>query len=175
MTPQEQFLVQARDGAVAAGHLFPEYAACEAALESGWGQSLLATQANNLFGEKQSNPPVPGTSTLALPTREFIRGSWVTVPANWAKFADVQSCFAARMATLKRLAPGYPHYAAALAAKSGEEFVIEVSKTWSTDPARAGKVLSIYDAHCSVFAAPPAASTAGSEGSPAGNPEPATA
>ncbi|MBT9332208.1 glucosaminidase domain-containing protein [Paracidobacterium acidisoli] len=151
-SPQDDFLLKSATAAQAAGHIFPEYAACEAALESGWGNSQLSQQANNLFGQKQSHPPVDGTGTLTLPTREFLNGAWVTVQANWVSFPDLASCFGARMALLQRLSGTYPHYQAALAATTGEQFINEVSQTWSTDPGRAGKVLAIYDAHSSAFA-----------------------
>jgi flagellum-specific peptidoglycan hydrolase FlgJ len=149
---QDDFLRRAAAAAGAAGHLFPEYAACEAALESAWGQSGLATRANNLFGQKQSQPPIDGTGTLPLPTKEFLHGQWVTVTANWVLFKDWSTCFHARMRLLQVASGRYPHYAAALIATSGEQFVREVSQTWSTDPARASKVLSIYAAHHSCFA-----------------------
>jgi flagellum-specific peptidoglycan hydrolase FlgJ len=153
MSIQEQFLLTAAAAAKAAGHPFPDYAACEAALESGWGNSRLALEANNLFGQKQSHPPLPGTTTLTLPTREFLRGQWVTVAADWVVFPTVQACFESRIALLKRLAPGFPNYKLALAATTGEQFVTLVSKSWSTDPGRAGKVLATHDAHASIFAA----------------------
>jgi flagellum-specific peptidoglycan hydrolase FlgJ len=152
-TPQNEFLLKASAAARAAGHLFPEYAACEAALESGWGLSHLATEANNLFGQKQSHPPLPGTETLNLPTREFLHGAWVSVQAAWVKFSDWESCFRERMALLHSLAASWPNYAAALRAATGEQFIAEVSRTWSTDPARAGKVLAVYDYHRAAFAA----------------------
>lgn len=153
MTPlQESFLQRASDAARAAGHLYPEYAACEAALESGWGQSHLATQANNLFGQKQAHPTLPGTETLSLPTREYLHGAWVSVQAAWVQFADWESCFRERMALLRSLADGYPNYREALAATTGEQFVTLVSRSWSTDPARAGKVLAVYDTHRAAFA-----------------------
>lgn len=150
---QDEFLQRAASAAQAAGHVFPEYAACEAALESAWGQSKLALQANNLFGQKQSHPPLAGVGTLLLPTREFLRGTWVTVNAAWVSFPDWSACFDARMQLLHAASVRYPHYAAALAAATGEAFVREVSQTWSTDPARADKVLSIYTRHQSCFAA----------------------
>ncbi|HEX4022550.1 MAG TPA: glucosaminidase domain-containing protein [Acidobacteriaceae bacterium] len=157
MSMQSEFLLRAYNAAVEARHIFPEFAACEAALESGWGHSALTLEANNLFGQKQSHPPVAGTGVLAMPTREYLHGSWVTVLANWAKFSNWSACFAARMQLLEELSRGFPHYAAALHAGSGEQFVVEVSKSWSTDPARAGKVLSIYDAHRETFASSQAA------------------
>lgn len=149
---QDDFLTRAAAAARTSGHLFPEYAACEAALESGWGMSHLAVEANNLFGQKQAHPPLAGTDTLSMPTREFLHGAWVVVQANWVKFPDWASCFRERMALLRSLGEAYPHYKAALGAVSGEQFITEVSKTWSTDPDRAGKVLSVYDAHRAAFA-----------------------
>ncbi len=144
MTPEE-FLPKATAAARAAGHIFPEHAACEAALESAWGSSALAVRANNLFGQKQAHPPC-GTS-LSMHTREFLCGAWVTVPAEWMIFNDWQSCFAERMAVLQRLAGEFPQYRAALAAQTGEQFVAAVSQRWSTDPQRAAKVLSVFHKH----------------------------
>ncbi len=149
-TTQEIFLTRARIAAHAAGHLYPEFAACEAALESAWGLSKLAVEANNLFGQKQSHPPAG--ESIQLPTKEFAHGAWLTVPAVWAKFSDWQDCFASRMALLRRLGGTYPSYAAALAASDGAGFITLVSKRWSTDPDRAQKVLQVWHEHRSVFA-----------------------
>ena len=112
----------------------------------------MAVEANNLFGQKQSHPPLAGTETIAMPTREFLHGHWLTVSANWTKFADWSECFKARMALLARLSRTYPHYIAALKAPTGEQYVAAVSLSWSTDPERAGKVLAVYDTHAEVFA-----------------------
>ena len=129
--------------AQAGGHIFPEYAAAEAALESNWGQSRLAREANNLFGQKaRKNNPY---GELSIDTREFLNGEWVTVPAHWIAYPDVATCFKDRMATLERLQHAYPHYGLALNALNGTIYVTEVSQTWSTDPTRAEKVLSIHN------------------------------
>ncbi len=151
MSIQSLFLLRAYRAAQAAQHIFPEYAACEAALESGWGHSKLAIEANNLFGQKQSHPPLAGTETLPMPTREYLHDHWTTVLANWTKFPDWNECFAARMALLRRLSQTFPHYQAALKAATGEQYVMAVSQSWSTDPERAGKVLAVYDAHAGAF------------------------
>jgi flagellum-specific peptidoglycan hydrolase FlgJ len=152
---QDTFLRQASAAARAAGHIFPEYAASEAALESNWGQSRLAREANNLFGQKASayeqGIAEQGSATLALPTQEFLHGRWVTITAHWACFADQAACFRARMALLRRLQHSYPAYARALAATTGESFIQEVSRTWSTDPERAAKVLAIHRQHSASF------------------------
>jgi flagellum-specific peptidoglycan hydrolase FlgJ len=149
---QDAFLKTASELAREAGHIWPEYAACEAALESGWGRSGLAVKANNLFGEKQSHPPIAETGTLELPTREYLHGEWVTVTAQWVVFPDWAASFRTRMDRLRRLAKAYPAYGRALAAASGEEFVREVSISWSTDPHRADKVLAVYQQHKDAFA-----------------------
>jgi len=139
---QQEWIEETAQAATDSGHVFPEMAACEAALESAFGQSALAREGLNLFGLKQSTHPRYGT--LALPTREFLDGDWTVVPANWIKYPTLADCFEDRMATLKRLAPVYPHYAAALAAPDAYTYVTEVSQTWSTDPDRASKVIAIY-------------------------------
>lgn len=128
-----------------AKHVFPEMAACEAALESAFGRSALAVQGKNLFGTKQHKHHL--FDTLVLPTREFNKETkeWETDGnAAWVKYPTLKDCFEDRMATLKRLAPKYPHYAKALAAKDAIEYVREVSQTWATDPRRGEHVLMVY-------------------------------
>jgi len=141
---QKQFLAHATSEAQRVNHPFPAMAAAEAALESNWGNSELAREGNNLFGMKMHSHPNPCFGVLALPTHEYLDGNWIACEAQWVKYPDWGSCFADRLATLKRLASAYPHYQAALDAQDPETFAIEVSKTWSTDPTRAAKVISIY-------------------------------
>ena len=140
---QRQFLDRATAEAVKANHPFPRMAACEAALESSWGHSELATAGNNLFGMKQHAHAVYGTMTL--PTREFLDGEWKACSSQWVNYPDWRACFADRLATLERLSNAYPHYKAALEAQDARTYIAEVSKTWSTDPGRAEKVLSVYE------------------------------
>lgn len=143
MTPAQRIWIEkAKLAAEKAFHVFPVMAACEAALESGYGASFLASKYNNLFGMKQHAHAVYGTVTL--PTREFIKSQWVMVSAKWVDYPDWASCFADRKATLERLSNAYPHYRAALDAPDAETYCNEVSKTWSTDPDRAMKVIAIY-------------------------------
>ncbi len=163
------FLQKALAAAKDAQHIFPEYAACEAALESRFGESQLARVDNNLFGMKQhknSHPIVPkeGATRVGqppvypghvLPTKEYENGKWVTVRQEFIRYPGWHECFQDRMATLIRLAPVFPAYHAALNAKDGETFVTEVSKTWSTDPERAKKVLEIFRRRMRVIGGSP--------------------
>lgn len=144
MKPEDKtFLQSALAAAQAAGHPFPEMAACEAALESSFGRSVLAIRGNNLFGMKVHKHEEYGK--LPLPTREFQNGQWKAVSADWVDYPAWADCFTDRVATLRRLAPVYPHYAAALAATNASEYVTQVSQTWSTDPNRAEKCIEIYN------------------------------
>ena len=122
--------------------MWPEQAACEAALDSGYGQSQLAIADKNLFGMKQHQHPIYGTHVL--PTKEFLDGKWVTLNSSWITYPDWPSCFADRMATLSAWR-SLSALRGRLAPASGPTYVMEVSATWWTDPARAEKVLAIYD------------------------------
>lgn len=150
MIDHKGFLSKCKQAAMNIGMSWPGYAAAEAALESRYGQSGLAIQANNLFGMKM-HKGTPLEETLALPTKEFINGAWISTVAHWMKYPDWEACLRDRLATLTRLAPQYPHYQAALDASDGETFVREVSQTWSTDPHRADKVMEIYNENLDVL------------------------
>jgi flagellum-specific peptidoglycan hydrolase FlgJ len=140
---QTQFLEDAAAAAQKAGHVFPQAAACEAALESGFGKSGLALVDNNLFGMKLHRDN--NYQIVTLPTKEFENGKFVTVTATWERYPDWASCFSDRIVTLNRLASTFPSYAAALAAPDAPTYIAEVSKTWATDPERGAKVLAIYN------------------------------
>lgn len=154
---KKQFLDNISQAAYQAGHVFPKMAACEAALESGFGTSSLSIADRNLFGMKQHTHPVYGTHNL--PTKEFLNSEWVVVTAAWISYPDFASCLKDRMDTLRRLAPqkGFEHYAEALAARDQNSYVTAVSLKWSTDPKRGDKVIAIYDTYESVTAAQDAA------------------
>lgn len=153
MTPPE-FLPLAVAAAQQGGHLFPDWAACEAAIESAWGQSQLAREANNLFGQKAPRFPPPGWSypSIDLPTHEWEHGELVEIRSvAWPKFPDWPTSFRERMELLRRLSVQFSNYAMALEATDGETFVRRVSGTWSTDPRRAATVAAIHRDHESLL------------------------
>jgi flagellum-specific peptidoglycan hydrolase FlgJ len=161
---KKQFLLTAYKAAQDACHPFPDYAACEAALESAYGTSGLTLQTNDLFGQKYPTwHPVP-YSRIKMMTHEWDKaeGKMITVPAYWPVFPDYKTAFVERMVLLKRLAKQEPGYAAGLRIaenpdakpSDGAQFVIEVSKNWSTDPDRAKKVIAIHDAWTALFIQP---------------------
>ena len=152
LTPeQQQFLSSTAQAAQAGGHVWPAMGACEAAVESGWGESQLDKEANNLFGCKQHQHPVYGT--VNIPTREFTSAGWVTEDAEWVSYPTVADCFADRMLTLRTLSSTYPNYGLALVSDTPEEYVTEVSRSWSTDPNRAQTCIEIFQAHQDILTA----------------------
>ena len=143
------FIKNMSQAAADAHHIFPLMAACEAALESGYGTSSLSIADKNLFGTKQHTHPIFGTANLS--TKEFLDGKWVSIIAKWIVYPSYASCFTDRMATLTRMAPNYPHYKAALAATDPITYATEVSKTWSTGPKRGADVITIYHNFTTLF------------------------
>ena len=61
---------------------------------------------------------------------------------DWLKFRSLQECFEARMLKLRR----FNMYYLALRAKTGGEYIREVSKLWSTDSERPRKVMELVQA-----------------------------
>lgn len=149
MDPIERdFITRCAVAARMVGHPWPEMAGCEAALESRkpgsvpFALSQLAADDNNLFGMKIHRHNDYGQ--VALPTKEFLSGQWTVVTGLFEKYPTLEDCFNDRLATLLRLRSIYPHYKNALDASDPVTYVTEVSKTWSTDPARADKCILIY-------------------------------
>ena len=143
---QESFAQEMVRAAIVSGHIWPGYAAAEACLESSWGLSKLCVRARNVFGLKTPSSWIG--ATISIPTQEYLNGKWVMVNANWPVFDTYPQAFLER----QRVLNDNPIYADALAATSGEYFVMAVSKHWATDPERGDKCLSVYNSHRDIFA-----------------------
>jgi flagellum-specific peptidoglycan hydrolase FlgJ len=140
----------------ASSHIWPEMAACEACLETAWLTSELGKDYKNLFGQKcpivdgVAAPP-SGVLKVSMPTQEWETGEYVSVRACFLWFLSFADSFSHRMALLEGAADKYPAYAAALHASTPLEYVLSVSRTWSTDPERAQKCIAIYNSHRDVL------------------------
>jgi flagellum-specific peptidoglycan hydrolase FlgJ len=85
---QQAFIDEVSSGAMATQQRYGVPAAvtiAQAIDESGWGQSLLATQDNNLFGIKGDGP----AGSDAQPTQEYQNGQWVTINAAFRVYDNV--------------------------------------------------------------------------------------
>ncbi|RKP50499.1 glycoside hydrolase family 73 protein [Trinickia fusca] len=118
------------------------FVVAEGALESGWGTSRLAVEGFNLFGVKADaswHGPV-----LAMPTREYLGGQWVMVPANWRKYGDWLGSITDHASFLLE----NPRYQPAFACTSGAAFAEAIAKAgYATDPQYAAKIASIIGTH----------------------------
>ncbi len=108
----------------------------QAALESRWGESLLARQAHNYFGIKAHK----GHEAIVLPTREFANGAEMREKAAFARYRSMLECFECRDHILMYSAV----YAEAREKRGNEEaFVAEMARHWATDPQYAEKLLTL--------------------------------
>lgn len=118
------------------------FTVAEAALESGWGATQLATQAMNLFGVK-ADASWHGT-TWSMQTREFLSGQWVMVPALWRKY----STWLGSISDHAQFLLTNPRYKPAFQCTNGCDFARAVQKAgYATDPDYANKIISVIDGH----------------------------
>lgn len=77
----------------------------QAIVESAWGTSSLATQANNLFGMKATSTPTTWTSVwdgavYNVKTQEYVNGSYITITDGFRKYPDIAASIADHSAYL---------------------------------------------------------------------------
>ncbi len=122
--------------------VFASITIAQAALESGWGKSGLAKVGKNLFGIKADSRW--RGDTLTLQTKEFIRGQWVVVPAEWRKYASWQESLDDHAAFLKQNL----RYRPCFQCLTAEAFAYALAKAgYATDPAYADKVINLMNQH----------------------------
>ena len=97
------------------------FTVAQAALESGWGESGLTQRAKNLFGIK-ADRSWPGEK-LTLNTREFLKGQWVVISAQWRVYPDWQACLLDHAQFLRR----NKRYAACFECADGKAFAKAVA------------------------------------------------
>ena len=144
MTPAEFIaaVAPAAQASMAETTIPASFTVAEGALESGWGSSGLARQANNLFGVKAD---LSWTGdVLTMNTREFFHGQWVMVPARWRKYPDWLSCIADHAQFFLTNA----RYNDCFSCSDGEGFAKAVAAAgYATDPQYADKLIATMRAH----------------------------
>lgn len=145
MTPQD-FIELLQPAALAcskSGGIPFAFTVAQGALESGWGKSLLFREAKNMFGVK-ADRSWKG-ERYELLTREFRLGEWISVNAQWRKYATFDECMADHAKFFKE----NPRYARALEyPDNGIQFATEVARAgYATDPTYAQKLIAIMNAH----------------------------
>ncbi|MUG87701.1 mannosyl-glycoprotein endo-beta-N-acetylglucosamidase [Paenibacillus timonensis] len=110
----------------------------QAALESNFGASRLATEAHNLFGIKGSGP----AGSLILPTTEYRGGRTVTVNAAFRKYPSWAESIAdhARLLSAKR-------YTGVLRKIGAEAARAVAAAGYASDPQYANKLIRFMDSY----------------------------
>ena len=124
--------------------LFPSVLLAQAALESGWGESILAKKFNNLFGIK-SDKSWKGESVI-LPTREVINGTSIIVDQPFRVYSDPSDSFSDRNKFLQK----NPRYtkAGVFTAKTPEAQAIALQNAgYATDPGYAAAIIKIINTY----------------------------
>jgi flagellar protein FlgJ len=110
----------------------------QGALESDWGNSLLAIKGFNLFGVK-ADAFWHGES-LSLWTKEYINGKEVTVQSRWRKYASWGEC----MLDHAKFLHTNPLYKHAFETTDPIEFAQQVAAAgYATDPKYAEKLIAV--------------------------------
>jgi flagellum-specific peptidoglycan hydrolase FlgJ len=136
----------------------------QAILESGWGASSLARQANNFFGIKAASTTDPN-SYAEFPTTEFVNGRSVRELAAFARYPSPAASFQAHAALLESA----PRYAQAMAHREEpEDFAVALQACgYSTNPKYAQLLMQLVEdfdlAQYDTPAAPATQSTVNSE------------
>lgn len=149
MTRQEFFSKYASTAkAVTAGTpIFPGVVLAVAALESGNGNSKLTKEANNYFGIKAFSSWKG--DKYSIPTKEYIDGEYVTVPADFRKYKNATESFQDYVNLITKTS----RYKKATEAKTATAQLEAIKEAgYSTDPKYVTKVASVI-AEIKEFAA----------------------
>ena len=119
-------------------HIFASITIAQAALESNWGQSELATQYYNLFGVKSD------TGGL-MTTKEYVNGQWIVVRARFAIYQSWRESIEQHTALfVDGTSWDSGHYQAVLSADNYVEAAQALQQRgYATDPNYAQKLISL--------------------------------
>jgi flagellar protein FlgJ len=148
MTKVETFVARFKDSAVRVGQEsgLPFWLILtQAAHESAMGLSALALKGMNFFGFTGEAWAKAGKPTVAMPTREFIKGAWVAVTRPFRAYASPDDS----MRDYARLLTTQPRYAevvkAARAGDVGGTFAALGRSGYATDPTYGQKLQGVYN------------------------------
>ena len=108
----------------------------QAILETGWGKHTIGS-AKNLFGIKGKGP----AGSVRVPTREFLKGRWVTIEADFAKYDSFEQSILEHA----RFFLNNMRYAAALKVRNdADSFAREIQKAgYATAPDYAVQLIKL--------------------------------
>jgi len=114
----------------------------QAGVESRWGQSQLAVQANNLFGMKAGSSWKG--ATITFPTTEYSGGKKITVNAKFRSYGSYGECVDDFLKVISRY---YPEAFEVLTHGGGQVYYIKLvsgPRKYATDPRYADTLNAVY-------------------------------
>lgn len=139
---QKEFIEQIKPGSILTYvkyNVLPSLTLAQAVLESNWGTSELAINANNLFGIKWSKDC--GFDYYLKKTKEYVNNKWITVEAYFRKYKDINESIEDYGVFLTK-----PRYAKVLTSKDYKEAANEVWRAgYATDPNYPSKLCSLIE------------------------------
>jgi len=154
-TTQQAFIKQVASGAIDTQRRYGVPASvtiAQAIDESGWGQSVLATNDHNLFGIKGTGP----AGTDEQPTQEVINGQLVNLSASFQIYENTAQSIDAHG---RLLAHSGDYANAMLQSKDPNAFAAALTGVYATDPTYGAKLIQLmqqYDLYRYDRAAAPA-------------------
>jgi flagellum-specific peptidoglycan hydrolase FlgJ len=140
---QQAFINEVVPGAQAAQRQYGIPAAvtiAQAIDESGWGQSLLATQDHNLFGIKGTGP----AGSVLRPTQEYQNGQFINVNAPFRVYSSVAQSINDHTLLL---ATGSSYKQAMTDRRSPDAFAQDLTGVYATDPHYGTSLITIMRQH----------------------------
>ncbi|KRM04879.1 lysozyme [Liquorilactobacillus ghanensis DSM 18630] len=121
-------------------HLLTSITLAQAALESDWGQSELASKYYNLFGVKSDQP-----GSKLLTTSEYVNGQWIKVTARFAVYQNWNDSITAHTKLfVNGTAWDHQHYRAVLTAQNYQQAAQALQQHgYATDPGYAQKLINL--------------------------------
>jgi flagellum-specific peptidoglycan hydrolase FlgJ len=154
---QQTFINEIAPGAMATQRKYGVPAAvtiAQAINESGWGQSLLASQDNNLFGIKGTGP----AGSALLPTEEYENGQWVTIAAPFRRYHN----FSESINDHGQLLATSGYYTQAMAQRDDpDSFAQALTGVYATNPEYGTDLIQLMQQYDLYRYDVPAAATAG--------------
>lgn len=149
MSGKQEFINQVKDGAVRGWEkhsVLPSLTIAQACLESGFGQSKLAKEGNNLFGIKGS---YKGES-ITISTKEYINDKWITIDAEFAKYPDQATSVeehGAFFSSTNWRKENYKHVFGETDYKQAVKSILKpvAEASYATDPSYSDKIISIIE------------------------------
>lgn len=137
---QMNFINLIKDAAIQSYNQYmvlPSLTIAQAILESNWGTSALAKEANNLFGLKWTD----GYDYVIMKTREYSNNEWIVTEAKFRKYGNISDSITDHALLLQR-----PQYTKVLQAKDYREAAYEVWRAgYATDPDYPQKLIDIIE------------------------------